>query len=147
MVLNLIRWNPYEVELRPFVSPLGLLEEVEEIAREAFENKMLPKLHLHEEDKELVVKGDLPGMRKRDLDIKLDDGLLIIKAERKTGKEGKKNADHTGQHRYERYVRCITLPTRVDAENITATLKKGRLEIRLAKAEAPAAKQIEIKTK
>ncbi len=147
-MVNLIRWNPAAVmELQPFVSPLGWLEEVEEMARAAFETAVVPGLEIQEEDKELVVKAELPGMGKRDLDVRLDGDVLTIKAEKKTGKETGEGKETARERTYGRYVRYVTLPARVDAEKVTAILKKGLLEVRLPKVEAPPAKHIEIKTK
>ena len=75
--------------------------------------------------------------------------MLTIKAEKKEEKEeGEKGTtNYTRERRFGQYVRYMTLPTRVDAENITATLKKGLLEIKMPRAEDPKAKQIEIKVK
>jgi HSP20 family protein len=147
-MVNLIRWSsPSVMEPRPFVSPLGLLDEVEQIAREAFEDTLIHGLEMSEEEKELVVKADMPGMTKRHMNIQLEGDVLTIKAEKKTGSPAGKGRKSGRERTYEEYVRSITLPTRVEGDKITATLKKGRLEIRLPKAETPPAKQIEIKTK
>ena len=144
----LIRWSPNGgLALRPFFRPFSLLEEVEEMARSAFETGLTPKMDMYEEDKELVIKAELPGIKKKELDIRLDDDVLIIKAEKKEEKESKEGKYHTRERRFGRYVRSMTLPTRVDVENVTASLKKGLLEIRLPKAEVPEKKQIEIKVK
>lgn len=145
---NLIRWNPYAImEKRPLVSPLGLLEEVEEIARKAFEDTLFPRVQMHEEDKELVIKANLPGFRKKDLSITMEDGVLAINAEKAAPKKKGKAERNTAAGSYGHYTHCMTLPSRVDEENITATFKKGMLEIKLPKAETPPARQIEIKTK
>jgi len=144
----LVRWNPNGgMALRPFFRPFSLLEEVEEMARTAFETGLVPKLDMYEDGKELVVKAELPGIRKKDLDIKLDGDTLTIKAEKKAEKEAGEGKHHTRERSFGQYFRHITLPARVDAEKISATLKKGLLEIRMPKAETPEAKQIEIKTK
>ncbi len=147
-MVGLIRWNPNGgMALRPFGTPFSLLEEVEEMARSAFETSLVPKLDMYEEDKELVIKAELPGIKKKDLDVRLDGDVLTIKAEKKAEKEVKETTHHTRERSYGQYVRYMTLPVRVDGEKIAATLKKGLLEIRMPKAEVPEAKQIEIKTK
>jgi HSP20 family protein len=149
-MVSLVRWNPNGgMDVRPFFRPFRLLEEVEEMARSAFETGLTPKMDMYEEDKELVVKAEMPGIKKKDLDIKLDGDVLTIKAEKKEEKkEGEEGTTHYYRERsFGQYVRYMTLPARVDAENITATLKKGLLEIRMPKAEIPEVKQIEIKVK
>jgi len=135
--------------LRPFFRPFSLLEEVEAMARSAFETSLTPRMDMYEEEGELVIKAEMPGVRKKDLDISLDDDVLTIKAEKKEEKEeGEKGTTHyTRERHFGQYIRRMTLPARVDAEKITATLKKGLLEIKLPKAEEPESKKIEIKVK
>jgi HSP20 family protein len=135
--------------LRPFFRPFSLLEEVEEMARSAFETSLTPRMDMYEEEGQLVIKAEMPGIRKKDLDISLDDDVLTIKAEKKEEKEeGEEGTTHyTRERRFGQYIRCMTLPARVDAEKITATLKKGLLEIKLPKAEEPESKKIEITVK
>jgi HSP20 family protein len=117
------------------------------MARSAFDTGLTPKLDMYEENNELVVKAELPGIRKKDLNISLEGDVLTIKAEKKEEKEVKEATHYTKERRFGQYTRYMTLPTHVDAEKISATLKKGLLEIRLPKAEGPESKQIEVKTK
>ena len=135
--------------LEPFFRPFSLLEEVEAIAKAAFDTGLSPKLDMFEEGNELVIKAELPGVRKKDLDIRLDGDVLAIKAEKKEKKEeGEKGTTHyTRERRFGQYIRYMTLPAPVDTEKVAATLKKGLLEIRLPKAERPESKHIEVKTK
>jgi HSP20 family protein len=149
-MVALIRRSPNGVlALRPVFRPFRLLEEVEEMARSAFDADMTPKTDMFEEEGNLVIKAEMPGISKKDLDISLENDILTIKAEKKEEKEeGEKGTtSYTRERRFGKYERYLTLPTRVDPENITATLKKGLLEIRMPKAEEPKAKQIEIKVK
>ena len=149
-MVALVRRSPNgALALRPFFHPFSLLEEVEAMARSAFETGLTPKLDMFEENNELVIKAEMPGIRKKDLDISLDGDVLTLAAEKKEEKEeGEKGTTHyTRERRFGQYVRYMTLPTRVDAEKITATLKKGLLEIKLPKAEEPESKKIEINVK
>lgn len=146
----LIRWNPNGgVAVRPFFRPFRLLDEVEEIAKSAFEAGLSPRIDMFEEENEVVVKAELPGIAKKDLDIKLDGDTLTIKAEKKDEKEeGEEGITHYyRERRFGQYVRRMILPARVDAEKVTASFKKGLLEIKLPKAEVPEVKQIDIKVK
>ncbi len=149
-MVTLIRRSPDgALTLRPFFSPFSLIEEVEEMARAAFDTRLTPKLDMFEENGEMVIKAEMPGVRKKDLDISLEGDVLTIKAEKKEEREeGEKGTTHyTRERRFGQYIRYMTLPARVDAEKVSATLKKGLLEIRLPKAEGPESKKIEIKTK
>jgi HSP20 family protein len=149
-MVALVRRSPNGVlALRPVFRPFSLLEEVEEMARSAFETGMTPKMDVFEENGELVVRAELPGVSKKDLDINLEDDILTIKAEKKEEKEeGEKGTTHyTRERRFGQYIRYMKLPARVDAEKISATLKKGLLEIKLPKAEDPGSKKIDITVK
>jgi HSP20 family protein len=149
-MVALVRRSPNGVlAVRPFFRPFRLLEEVEQMARTAFETDMTPKTDMFEEEGQLVIKAEMPGIGKKDLDISLEGDVLTIKAEKKEEKEeGEKGTtNYTRERRFGQYIRYMTLPSRVDADSITATLKKGLLEIRMPKAEAPEPKQIEIKVK
>lgn len=149
-MVALIRRSPNgALTLRPFLSPFSLIEEVEEMARAAFDTRLTPKLDMFEENGELVVKAEMPGVRKKDLDISLEGDILTIKAEKKEEKEeGEKGTTHyTRERRFGQYIRYMALPARVDAEKVSATLKKGLLEVRLPRAEGPESKHIEVKVK
>ena len=147
-MVALIRRSPNGVfALEPFFRPFSLLDEVEEIARAAFDTSLTPKIDMFEENNELVIKAEMPGVRKKDLDISLESDVLTIKAEKKQEKEVKGAAHYTRERHFGHYSRYMTLPARVDAEKVTATLKKGLLEIRLPKAEIPENRRIEVKVK
>jgi len=149
-MVALVRRSPNGVlALRPVFRPFRLLDEVEAMARSAFDADLTPKTDMFEENGHLIVRTEIPGISKKDLDISLENDILTIKAEKREEKEeGEKDTtNYTRERRFGQYVRYMTLPTRVDTENTTATLKKGLLEIKMPKAEEPKAKQIEINVK
>ena len=102
-----------------------------------------PALDLHQSNDNIVAVVELPGMRKEDIEISLQDGMLIVSGERKeeTGPEN-------GATRTERYTgkfrRSMTLPSRVDVNKVSATYKDGILTVTLPKAEEAKPKQIQI---
>jgi HSP20 family protein len=145
-MVALIRWSPERmVTVSPWFRPFSLLEEAEAMAREAFAPSM--DLDMYEEGNELVVKAELPGIDKKNIDISVEDDVLTIKAEKKAEKERKEGSYYYSEREYGTYTRCMTLPARVDAEKVTATTKKGILEIRLPKTEVPETKKIEVPVK
>jgi len=147
-MVALVRRSPNGVfALEHLFRPFSLLDEVEAIARAAFDTSLTPKMDMFEENGELVIKAEIPGVRKKDLDISLEGDVLTIKAEKKQEKEVKEATHYTRERRFGHYSRYMTLPNRVDAEKVTATLRKGLLEIRLPKAEIPENKHIEVKVK
>jgi HSP20 family protein len=147
-----LRSGGSERALVPFYRTWGLLDEVETLAREMWDaweplqldSSLVPLTDMHEEKDQLVMKTELPGIDKKDLDISLEGDILTIKAEKK--EEIKEEAtDHIRERRYGRYFRSLTLPYPVKADNISATFDNGVLELRLPKAEEVKAKKIEVK--
>ena len=134
----------------PFYRPFNLLEEVEAMAREIFDGErssFCTSLDVYREKDELIVKAELPGIKKKDLDISLEDDMLTIKAEKKKEKVTEDATYYISERRFGQYSRTIALPFHVDAEKISATFKKGLLEVRLPKSEEAETKHIEIKAK
>src|SRR5881392_2008005 len=94
-----------------------------------------PALDLYQNNDNVVAVVELPGMRKEDIEISLHDGTLTIGGERKseTGENGE-NATRTERFTG-KFRRSVTLPTRVDSNNVNATYKDGILTVTLPKAE------------
>src|SRR5438874_9139753 len=99
-----------------------------------------PALDLYQNNDNIVAVIELPGMRKEDIEISLQDGMLTISGERKS-----ETAEGDKAERTERYVgkfrRSISLPTQVDASKVTATYRDGILTVTLPKAEEAKPKQ------
>jgi HSP20 family molecular chaperone IbpA len=94
------------------------------------------------EDGNYVVRAELPGVDpEKDVEITVDEGRLTIHAERhEEQKDG-----HRSEFRYGSFTRSVALPSRADAEHITARYDKGILEVTIPVAEAkPAGRRIEI---
>jgi HSP20 family protein len=102
-----------------------------------------PALDLYQNNDNLVAIVELPGMRKEDIEISLHDGMLTVAGERKSQTEAGEQAERTERY-IGRFRRSITLPTRVDANKVSATYKDGMLTITLPKAEEVKPKQIQV---
>ncbi len=147
-----LRRNSGETALVPFYRQWSLFEEMDRLTREVWDNwrpftaefSLVPFTDIYEEKDQLVVKTELPGIDKKDLDVSLDGDRLTIKAEKK--EEVKEDATHhTHERYYGQYFRSVTLPYPVKEEEISATFDNGVLELRLPKAEEVKPKKIEIK--
>jgi HSP20 family protein len=105
-----------------------------------------PALDLYQNNDNVVAIVELPGMRKEDIEISLQDGILTIGGERKS--ETGENGNGENAARTERFTgkfrRSITLPTRVDGNKVNATYKDGLLTVTLPKAEEAKPKQIQV---
>ncbi|MEE9402349.1 MAG: Hsp20/alpha crystallin family protein, partial [Desulfobacteria bacterium] len=92
------------------------------------------------------VKGEVPGMDKKDINITVSDGMLTIRGEKKHEKKEENEQYHRVERRYGAFSRTMRLPHEVEADKVDATYKEGVLSIRLPKSEAVEPKKIEIKT-
>jgi HSP20 family protein len=149
----IFRTNGGQRALVPFYRPLSLFEEMNKFAGEmedtwspfTYGSRLVPHTDMYEEKDNLVMKTELPGINKEDLDIPLEGDRLTIRAEKK--EEVTEDATpHTNERYYGQYFRSVTLPFPVKEEGILATFENGVLELRLPKAEEVKAKKIEIKT-
>ena len=93
------------------------------------------RLDVINHDKELVIRGELPGVEKDDIEVMIMGDRLIIQAEREFEEEDDEDAYYRHEVGYGKLMRTIALPVAVDAENIHAELKDGILEVTLPKLE------------
>ena len=102
-----------------------------------------PALDLYQNNDNIVAVVELPGMRKEDIEISLQDGTLTISGERKEERTEENGATRT-ERSTGKFRRTITLPTRVDVNNVSASYKDGILTVTLPKAEEAKPPQIQI---
>jgi HSP20 family protein len=104
----------------------------------------LPALDVHEDKDQFTVNLELPGLKREDIRVQLEDGELVISGERK----GESVSEGTEVHRQERYygkfTRAISLPTGVKTDGVKAAYKDGILSVSLPKAEEAKPKQIDV---
>ena len=97
--------------------------------------KITPAVDMYDEGKELVMKADMPGVKKEDLHIDLSENVLTISGEKKMEETTEKGGLYSCERSYGSFTRSFELPSDVDTEKITASLKEGVLEIRVPKTE------------
>lgn len=108
------------------------------------EKGWVPLIELIEKEDKFVVKADLPGMKKEEIDVSVTGDTLIIKGERKAETEAKEENYYCCERSYGSFFRSITMPSAVDAKKIKATYEDGVLEIALPKVSDVKPKKIEI---
>ncbi len=94
------------------------------------------RLDIIDRDKELFVRGELPGVEKDDIEVTIAGNRLLIEAEREFEEEDKKEEFYRHELGYGKFIRTIALPEEVDVESVHAELKDGILEITLPKVRA-----------
>lgn len=104
-----------------------------------------PIVDVFEEKDDIVVKAELPGMEKDNIEVNLTDHNLTIKGEKKKEEEVKEENYYRAERSYGSFVRTLALPKDVRADKVTASFKNGILEVRMPKTEEAKAKEIKVK--
>ena len=142
----LTRWEPFR-EMEDFFrnfSPFfgrGLRRHLGE------ESEWSPTTDISETDKEYLIKAELPEVKKEDVKITVDDGVITLSGERKHEKEHKDEKQIRVESFHGTFSRSFTLPDDADPTNIRAESKDGVLRIHIPKKESKKAKPIQIEIK
>jgi len=120
---------------KPLVSPQGALPY------------WTPAIDIIEEQDNVKVRADLPGIKKDEIEVAVENDVLTIKGEKKNEKEIKEKDYVRSERYYGAFHRSFTLPSAVDASKVNATYKDGVLEITLPKKEEAKSKQIKVDIK
>ena len=148
----LTRWDPFKEmdELHNRLATLfgraparttGDREETMTVAEWA------PLVDITEDEKEYLIKADLPEVAKNDVKVRVESGVLVISGERKFEKEEKGRRYHRIERAYGSFARSFTVPEDADPAKVNAEFKNGTLLVHLAKAENARPKTIEVKVK
>ncbi len=104
----------------------------------------MPAVDIKENENELILKADVPEVDMKDVDIKVENGTLTIRGERKVDSEKKEGSWHRLERSYGRFERAFALPETVDFEAVKADYKNGVLTITLPKKEIAKPRQIKV---
>jgi len=104
-----------------------------------------PLADITEDEKEYLIKAELPELKREDVKVTVENGVLTISGERKFEKEEKKKKYHRVERGYGSFVRSFSLPDDADANMVKAEFKNGVLMVHLPKNEKAKPKQIEVK--
>jgi HSP20 family protein len=144
------RWNPLkeleEMEKRLSTvfgrAPLSSTGEKKEAITVA---EWSPLVDISEDDKEYLIKAEIPEMKKEDIKLNVHEDVLSISGERKYEKEEKGRKYHRVERAYGSFMRSFTLPEDADGTKINADYKDGVLRVHLPKSEKAKPKSIEVK--
>jgi len=126
---------------RLFADPFGFLTQ-----SNSFFEGWTPAVDIYEDKDKYVVKAELPGMKKEDINVSLDGTTLTITGERKEEQEKKEGENCRSERYFGRFQRSVTLPVPVQANRIDASYKDGVLTVTLQKSEEAKPKQIQVNT-
>jgi len=143
--MAITRWDPFR-ELSTIQDRMNRLFQEsyggqdQELSTSAF----APPVDVYEDEHNIVLKVEVPGIDEKDIDIRLENNTLVVRGERRFEKEEKEENYHRVERRYGSFVRSFSLPNTVDTENVQATYDKGVLKIALAKKAEAKPKQIKV---
>jgi HSP20 family protein len=103
-----------------------------------------PTLDVHEDKDNFVIRAELPGLKREDIDVSLQDGALVISGERKFEKTEEGTEVHRQERYYGKFQRALTLSEPVAADKVKADYKDGVLTVTLPKTEEAKPKKIDV---
>lgn len=147
--MNLTKWDPFhELEdmsqrlNRIFGRSLAQRDQGSETFKVA---DWSPAVDVSETDQEYLIKAEIPEVKKEDVKVTVQDGMLTISGERRQEKEEKGKRYHRIERSYGSFMRSFDLPDNVDEASVKAEFKDGLLSLRLPKTEKAKPKAIEVK--
>jgi HSP20 family protein len=141
--MALVRWNPIAGLAGMEVDRLNRM--FSEFENEAFNQAWVPPVDIYEsDDHEVVIKAELPDVRKEDIGVTFENSVLTLTGSRKQDETTKREQYQRIERRFGTFSRSFTLPPSVDAGHINASYKDGVLTIRLPRREEARPKQITV---
>jgi HSP20 family protein len=104
-----------------------------------------PAVDVYEEKDDIVVKAELPGMEKDNIEVNISDHFLTIKGEKKKEEETKEKDYYRSERSYGSFLRTVELPKDIHADKVKASFNNGVLEVRMPKTEEAKKKEIKVK--
>ena len=153
---TLVRWDPFRTRWNPLkdredlesrlATMSGTREATGHGGKEALTvAQWSPLVDITEDEKEYLIKAELPDMKKEDVRLTVENEVLAISGERKPEKEEKGKKYHRTERAYGRFVRSFSLPEDADGSTVSADYKDGVLHVHLTKSQKVKPKAIEIK--
>jgi HSP20 family protein len=145
--MKLVRWDPFARDFTSLAERLNRAFDLrfwDEADRESL-GGWNPPVDIFEDENGITLKAELPGMKKEEMDVRVENNVLTLHGERKRESEVKEDGYFRSERAYGSFSRSFTLPTTVDASKIGANYKDGVLTVTLPKAEEAKPKQIDVK--
>jgi HSP20 family protein len=147
--MNMTRWDPFR-ELEDMTTRLNRFFDRGSVRRGTAEDRdafaqWSPSVDVQETDTEYLVKADLPAVKKEDVKVSVEDGILSLEGERKQEQEEKGKKFHRVERSYGKFVRRLTVPTDVDQQKLTAEFKDGVLSVHLPKSPEARPRTVDVK--
>jgi HSP20 family protein len=146
--MKMTRWDPFR-ELEEMSSRLNRFfnqtspRQLGEDGGETLAD-WAPAIDIQETDGEYLIHADLPAVKKDDVKVSVQDGILAVEGERRQEKEEKGKKFHRVERSYGKFVRRLALPTDVDQQKVAAEFKDGVLSVHLPKSAVAKPRSIDV---
>ena len=145
--MAIIRWDPFR-DLVTIREKMNRLFEDAVTARgeekDMISGSWAPAIDIYETENELVLSAEVPGIDEKDIEIRIEDGTLSLRGERKFEKETRQENYHRIERAYGAFSRSFSLPAYVDQEKIQAEHADGVLKIHMPKKSESKPKTVKI---
>lgn len=142
--MSLIRYTPF-ADVEAFPAGLRVFQDtVNRLFAEPNGRPWVPPVDIKETENELIVKADIPDVEMKNIDVKLENGSLTLRGERKFEAKKDEGRWHRVERSYGAFERVFTVPDTVNPEGVKADYKNGTLTITLPKKEVAKPRQIKI---
>jgi HSP20 family protein len=124
---------------------LGLKQRVPDSQQQSLTTaEWAPSVDISEDDREYLIKAELPEVNKEDVKVTVENGVVTLKGERKFEKEENNKKYHRIERSYGSFLRSFSIPEDADPNKVTADFKDGVLMVRLTKSEEKLPRHIEV---
>ena len=144
MATQLVRRDPYDVFSPFFAFSRRFNDLLSEGTAENGVRMLVPATDVAETEDGLQISVELPGLKKEDVKLRIENGVLTLSGEKSTQKEEKKTELHCVERRFGAFRRQISLPSQVDAGKAKASFEDGVLTIEIPKLEAAKPRELQI---
>jgi HSP20 family protein len=145
--MAIVRWEP-------FSNLLTAQRDFDRLFKEAFNpfvsegdlstRTWAPPVDIYENENDIVLKAELPGIDPKDVEVKVEDNTLYLKGERKFEKEVKNESYHRVERSYGSFARSFSLPNSISTDKVKAEFKDGLLTLTLPKREEAKPRTVKI---
>jgi HSP20 family protein len=142
--MSVIKYTPF-TDFETFPAGLRLFQDtVNRMFAEPNSRPWVPAVDIQETENELILKADVPDVEMKDIDVRVENGTLTLRGERKFEAEKSAGSWHRVERSYGTFERAFTLPETVNFEAVKADYKNGVLTITIPKKEVAKPRQIKI---
>jgi HSP20 family protein len=142
--MNLVVRDPFWKEFGTLSHRLNRLLDPREEQND-YLGSWSPTVDIYDTGGEVVIHAELPGMKKEDIDIRVENNVLTVRGKKERKEEVKEEGYFRSERSFGSFSRSFSLPTTVDVKKIAAEYKEGVLTLSLPKAEEAKPRQIEVK--